>query len=57
MSSIKIKDLKSRLGEMDRGELIQLICKLHKSSKEVQNGVAPDAGINLIERLQLSSSL
>ncbi len=36
MSSIKIKDLKSRLGEMDRGELIQLICKLHKSSKEVQ---------------------
>lgn len=35
-SSIKIKDLKNRLGEMDRTELIQLICKLHKNSKEVQ---------------------
>lgn len=33
---MKITDLKKQLGQMDRMELIDLVCKLNKNSKEVQ---------------------
>ena len=34
---MKIADLKKQLGAMDKAELINLVCKMHKNSKDVKN--------------------